>query len=288
VNIPERLKSEYPFSSNFLTLPDQLKYHYIDEGKGDPIVMVHGNPTWSFTFRNLIKEFKKNSRVIVPDHIGCGPSDKPQDYTYQLKNHIDNLESLIDHLKLKKITLIVHDWGGAIGFGLATRNPENIKKIVLLNTAAFRSQRIPFRIGLCRLPFFGEKIVRHFNAFAWGATWMAVSKKLSPLIKEGYLLPYNNYSNRVATSRFVQDIPLETDHPSYETLKTIEQNLPNLKCPKLILWGGKDFCFNKHFFDRWKEIYPQAESYYFEKAGHYIIEDAKNEIISKMKPFLNN
>ena len=286
MNIPENLLQEYPFKSHYINVSDKYRLHYVDEGDGDPILMVHGNPTWSFTFRNLIKEFKKNSRVVVPDHIGCGLSDKPQNYSYQLKDHIDNLETLVNHLGLKNITLIVHDWGGAIGFGLATRAPENIKKIVILNTAAFRSSHIPFRINLCRFPFLGDKLIRHFNAFAWAASFMAVTKKLSPLIKEGYLLPYNNYENRIATSRFVQDIPMEKNHPSYGTIKTIEENLKNVTCPKLILWGGQDFCFNDHFFNRWKEIYPKAENHYFETAGHYVMEDAKKEVISKTKSFL--
>ena len=127
--------------------------------------MIHGNPTWSFTYRNLIKSLKESHRTIAVDHIGCGLSDKPQNYAYRLQDHIENLESLVNSLKLTNITLIVHDWGGAIGFGLATRNPHLIKRVVILNTAAFESDQIPRRINFCRLPFIGERLIRHFNAF---------------------------------------------------------------------------------------------------------------------------
>ena len=292
--IPESLRKEYPFRSHFHSIEikgqDLLQMHFVDEGpkKTDPILMIHGNPTWSFTYRNLIKSLKESNRTIAVDHIGCGLSDKPQNYSYQLQNHIENLESLVNTLKLTNITLIVHDWGGAIGFGLATRNPHLIKRVVILNTAAFESNQIPRRINFCRLPFIGEKLVRHFNAFAWPATFMGVTHKLPKVVKQGYLLPYNNYKNRIATSRFVQDIPLEKNHPTFKTIKNIEKNLFRITCPKLILWGGKDFCFNNHFYDRWKEIYPTAKTHYFKKAGHFVIEDEKEEVLCQIKAFLNS
>jgi haloalkane dehalogenase len=139
VNIPSELKQEYPFSSHFSSMKNH-KLHYIDEGSGDAILMVHGNPTWSFFYRNLAKHFSKNFRVVVPDHLGCGLSDKPQDYEYTLKNHIDNLEKLVLELGLTNITLVLHDWGGAIGMGLATRNPQLIKK-----NCCYEYGRIHFR-----------------------------------------------------------------------------------------------------------------------------------------------
>jgi haloalkane dehalogenase len=285
--IPDSLKNEYPFNTSKLILSSEIKLSYVDEGKGDSIVMVHGNPTWSFYYRNLIKEFSKDYRVIAPDHIGCGLSDKPQDYSYTLKNHINNLEKLINHLNLKNIHLVVHDWGGAIGFGYATKYPKNIKSITILNTAAFRSTEIPFRISLCKLPIVGEPMVRAFNAFAWPATFMTTKKSLSKIVKKGYLFPYNNYRNRIATARFVKDIPLSESHESYRTLYDVEQKLQTVSCPKLILWGGKDFCFTKNYFKRWLDFFPSAKAKMFENAGHYVIEDKLSECILEMKEFLN-
>ena len=249
------------------------------------MIMIHGNPTWSYYYRNLVKEFSKDFRVVVPDHIGCGLSDKPQDYTYRLKDHIDNLHELINDLEISKAHLIVHDWGGAIGFGLMERNPKLAEKIVILNTAAYTCDYIPPQINICRTPFLGEKIIRGLNAFALPATFMAVNKKMRKSVKKGFLYPYNNYRNRIATSRFVQDIPMSSIHPSYGTLEKIEKNLKNIECPKLVLWGKKDFCFNDYFLNRWKLIYPEAKFVEYPEAGHYVIEDETVSCIKEIRDF---
>lgn len=287
VTIPTSLKEEYPFTPKSINLKSGHNLSYIDEGAGPIVIMAHGNPTWSFYYRNVIKKLKNNFRVIVPDHIGCGLSDKPQDYDYTLKNHIDNLEELIESLDIKDFNIIVHDWGGAIGMGLATRRPLNLKKAVILNTAAFTSDLIPKTINICKNPIFGEWLVRKFNAFAWPATFMATNKGLSKEAKEGYLLPYNSYENRIATARFVKDIPMSNTHPSWNTLKDIENKLSSLECPKLILWGEKDFCFNMNFYDRWVNFFPNANKKVFKDAGHYVLEDAKDEVNEDIFNFLS-
>lgn len=274
----------YPFRSNFLQLNGH-NLHYIDEGRGKPILMLHGNPTWSFYYRNLIQTFSPKFRCVVPDHMGCGLSDKPQDYEYNLEAHIQNAYKLIKFLDLRDIILIVHDWGGAIGFGLVTRYPELFDRIVILNTAAYPSQEIPKRINFLKGNF-GEWLTRKFNLFAWPATFMTTTKRLPKLVKEGYLLPYDNYENRIATAKFVQDIPMDESHPSWHTLKEIADKLPTLHHPKLILWGGKDFCFNQHFFERWVQIYPDANARWFAKAGHYVLEDAQEETSQEIWNFI--
>ena len=149
----------YPFSSHFLQL-DVPRYHYVDEGRGDVLLMVHGNPTWSFYWRDLITALRDRYRIVAPDHIGCGLSDKPADYPYSLARHTANLVQLIDRLQLDNMTLLGHDWGGAIGMGYAVRHPENIRRIVVLNTGAFRSNSIPFRIAVCGVPVLGDLLVR--------------------------------------------------------------------------------------------------------------------------------
>ncbi|MBN1471506.1 MAG: alpha/beta fold hydrolase [Syntrophaceae bacterium] len=283
---PDWLNKLYPFKSNFFQLKDNLSLHYLDEGKGDPMLMLHGNPTWSFYYRNLVAEFSNSHRVVVPDHIGCGLSGKPQDYEYTLKQHIDNLEKFVSFLKLKDFILVVHDWGGAIGFGLLERHPDLVNKIVILNTAAYLSDVIAFQINICRIPVLAEQVIRRLNGFALTATYMAVAKKMSPEIRKGYLFPYDNYKNRIATARFVADIPMNPRHRSYQTLKNIELSLAQHHCPILILWGKKDFCFHDHFLNRWREIYPHAIVKTFKNAGHYVLEDAKDEIIQELKQFL--
>ena len=132
----------------------------------------------------------------------------------------------------------------------------------------------------------GEFLTRKFNLFAWPATFMTTEKPLPKAIKQGYLLPYNSWENRIAVSRFVQDIPMEKEHRTYKTLREIEAKLPLLKQKKLILWGGKDFCFNQHFFEKWISIYPDADAQWYANAGHYILEDAKDEVTQKIWEFI--
>src|SRR5579862_890877 len=222
--------SLYPFASHYLPFESgRLRYHYVDEGPrtqskgrgGRAVLMLHGNPTWSFYYRNMILALRDKHRCVVPDHMGCGLSDKPQDYPYTLAQHIYNARSLIDRLELQELDLIVHDWGGAIGFGLAMQIPERIRRLVILNTAAFPSSRIPLRIAVCRVPVLGEIAIRGLNAFAQAALVMAVAhrEKLTPEIKEGYLAPYDSWENRIAHLRFVQDIPMQPEHPTWPLLK---------------------------------------------------------------------
>ena len=164
--------------------------HFLDEGTGPVVLMLHGNPTWSFYYRNLIRQLSASGyRCIAPDHIGCGLSDKPKDYNYTLAQRIYDIENLIDHLGITQLSLILHDWGGAIGCGVASRKPDAIEKLVLLNTCAFLTRRIPLRIAAIKLPyFFGEAIIRGLNGFARPATNMAVKVPLNPAVKQGMLL----------------------------------------------------------------------------------------------------
>ena len=258
----------------------------MDEGQGEPILMLHGNPTWSYYYRNLIKEFKATHRVIAPDHMGSGASKRPKNWSYTLDGHIKNIESLVEHLDLKNITLVVHDWGGAIGFGFATRNPSLVKRIVILNTAAFYSSDVPKRIKFLRTPVIGPFLIKRLNLFAWPATFMATAKGMSSEVKKGYLWPASSFDQRIGVNGFVQDIPISKEHPSYSTLIDIEAKLGELDCPKLIVWGGKDFCFHDKFFYRWLDFYPTARYRYIREAGHYVLEDAKEEVIAEITNFL--
>ncbi len=280
---------QYPFQSNFVTVKGH-KLHYIDEGQGPVVIMVHGNPTWSYYYRNLISLLSAGHRVIALDHLGCGLSDKPQDYSYILKNHIANLEFLVEKLGVDRFSMVVHDWGGAIGFGMAGRKPERLEKIVVLNTAAFRSKRIPLRIQICRWPLIGPLLVRGLNGFAGSAIHMAVSRPMAKEVAGSYLAPYDSWRNRVAINGFVRDIPLDSSHPSYNTLKEVEENLAGLKKQQvelLICWGGKDFCFNDYFYKEWLERFPEAEHHYYPDGGHYILEDEFGAISKLVSRFFS-
>ncbi len=283
-------KSEYPFSQNSHSLACG-NMNYVDEGKGEVILFLHGNPTWSFYYRRLITSFSETHRCIAIDHIGCGLSDKPQDYNYCLKSHIDNALSLVEKLDLKNITLVVHDWGGAIGMGLAERCPDRIKQFVIFNTAAFLDLNIPKSIALCKVPILGEFIVRGLNGFAHPAIYMASKIKgtMTPERIAGYLAPYNSWASRVAVHRFVKDIPLKESHQTYSVLKNIEDGLKQFtNHPMLIIWGEKDFCFTNHFRDVWVKRFPGADLHSLPNAGHYVVEDAHDTVKTLMKTFLES
>ena len=285
--IPDYLREIYPFEGQFRPANGGIQ-HYLDLNPSaeECIVAVHGNPTWSFYWRTLTS-FSDNFRVIIPDHIGCGLSDKPQDWSYQLADHVQNLTDLLLSLEVKKIHLIVHDWGGAIGMGFATKYPDTIASITITNTAAFRSQEIPLSIASCRIPIFGSLAVRGCNAFAGVATWRATAKGLSKTVKKGLTFPYNNWKNRIATLRFVEDIPLKESHPSYATLTSIEEGLSKLQShPMQILWGEQDFCFTPNFRKQWQERFPNAEVCAWDDVGHYVMEDASERVLERMKDFL--
>lgn len=287
------MKKEYPFESNFLQM-GPLKYHYLDEGQGEPVVMLHGNPSWSFYYRNLTTELRSNYRVVVPDHMGCGLSDKPADslYSFTLKQRVDDLESLLDHLDIKsKITLVVHDWGGMIGMAFATRYPERIARLVFLNTAAFhlpKNKPFPLALRVCRETQFGAFLVQGFNIFARGAA--VVGCKRNPMkseLRKAYCSPYDNWQHRIATLRFVQDIPLQPDDPGYDLITEVQDGLHRFaKLPICICWGEKDFVFDLDFLAEWQRHFPQAAVHAFADCGHYILEDAKQEVIPIISKFL--
>lgn len=263
---------------------------FLDEGprNDEAVLMLHGNPTWSFYYRHLVRALSPKLRCIVPDHIGMGLSEKPPNYPYTLARRISDLDALVASLGLRRVHLVVHDWGGAIGFGFAARRPDLIGRIVILNTAAFPSPRIPWRIACCKLPVLGALLVRGLNGFAWPATWMSMHRRsLTADEKRGFLLPYDSWANRVAVSAFVQDIPMQPTHPSWETLAGIEKALGHFRNrPALVLWGGQDFCFNDSFLDRWREILPGATVHRLADAGHYVLEDAREEVVARAVSFL--
>ncbi|OHE85295.1 MAG: alpha/beta hydrolase [Verrucomicrobia bacterium RIFCSPLOWO2_12_FULL_64_8] len=290
-NLPDWLRRLYPFEPRSLDRGQGVRLSFVDEGprRDEAVVLLHGNPTWSFHYRDLIRKLAgAGLRCVAPDHIGMGLSDKPQEYPYRLTTHIDNVTALVGQLGLKHVHLVVHDWGGAIGFGWAVRNPEKVGRIVILNTAAFPAARMPWRIRICRTPLFGEWLVRGLNGFAGPATWMAVKRRpLPPDVKRGYLFPYDSWAHRVAVARFVADIPMDDHHPSMGPLKAIAGGLGAFQSRRVLLvWGGADFCFDDRFFAEWSRIYPASEALHIHDAGHYVLEDAGEQVIPAIGRFL--
>ena len=258
------------------------------------MVMLHGNPTWSFYYRNLIQALRIGHRTIAPDHIGCGLSDKPGDdqYDYSMRSRIEDLDGLLNHLGIKEnITLVVHDWGGMIGMYYAMRRPERIKRLVVLNTSAFhlpKTKRFPWALRLCRNTALGGFLVRRLNAFSAVASYIGCKRhRMSSEIRRAYREPYDSWENRIATLRFVQDIPLAPSDASYALVSQVETNIGVLaEKPMLVCWGMKDFVFDRHFLRCWEERFPDAEFHRFEDCGHYILEDAAEEVVSLIVNFV--
>ncbi|MGC9349515.1 MAG: alpha/beta fold hydrolase, partial [Anaerolineae bacterium] len=216
--------------------------------------------------------------------------DKPQDYPYRLEQHIQNLEALIAHLGLREITLLLHDWGGGIGMGYATRHPGNVRRFVILNTAAFYLPAVPWILKLARSRGLGEFLLRGLNAFAGLAVWLGVGhpRRMTREIRAGYLAPYDSWRHRIAIYRFVRDIPLTPDHPTRATVDEIDRNLSKFRAhPMLIIWGAKDFVFTvDDFLTGWRRRFPDAEVHVLPDAGHYVLEDAHERIIPLVSDFL--
>ena len=282
----------FPFTPHYLDIDGQ-RMHYVDEGEGEVVLMLHGNPSWSFLYRDLIRELKPDHRAVAPDHIGCGRSDKPDDgaYEYTLASRVADLSRLVEELDLRNITLVVHDWGGMIGMAWATEHADRVARLVVLNTAAFPlppGKRFPAALALARVPGLGALLVRGANAFSRGAVRRCVTRRpMSDEVAAGYLEPYDSWARRIAIHRFVQDIPLRPGDRAYEILQRTADELDRLvDIPLLICWGEMDFVFDGYFLDEWKRRFPAADVHRFPDCGHYVLEDAGEAIVPLVRRFL--
>ncbi len=284
----------YPFRSHFMK-SGQHALHYVDQGSGPPIFMIHGNPTWSFYFRHLITHLSRDFRTIALDHMGCGLSDKPgpQAYDYTLASRVADLDALVNRLcPAGKISFIVHDWGGMIGLAWALDHLERIDRIIITNTAGFllpRNKAFPFLLGIIKyLKWVGVPAVLGLNAFARGALYLGSETRLDPSVKQGLIAPYNSWKNRMATLKFVQDIPVSPKDPSYDLVARVDRHLTRLDQSRLLfLWGAKDFVFDLDFLGEFRRRFPAADFHVFPDAGHYLFEDKPWETLQLIKSFLD-
>ncbi|KAF1709140.1 alpha/beta hydrolase [Pseudoxanthomonas sacheonensis] len=291
----------YPFTPNKFEVRPGLSMSYLDEGPrdGEVVVMLHGNPSWSYYWRNLVSGLSdpalaKRYRCIVPDHIGMGFSDKPgdRDYDYTLQSRVDDLAALLGHLGIAgPVTLAVHDWGGMIGFGWALTHAAQVKRLVITNTAAFplpSAKKMPWQLSLGRDSKFGAFIIRAFNAFSSGASYQGVETKMPADVRRAYVSPYDSWANRISTLRFMQDIPLHPGDKAWALVEAAGQRLPQFADrPAFIGWGLKDFVFDKHFLAGFRKALPNAQVTAFEDAGHYVLEDKQAELVPAIRRFLD-
>ena len=285
---------DYPFVPKSFVHPNGLTQSYLDEGEGDPVLMLHGNPSWSYYWRHLVLGLRDGYRCIVPDHIGMGLSDKPDDkaYGYTLRSRIQDLDRLLAHLDLgDDLTLAVHDWGGMIGFGWALKHGARIKRLIILNTASFplpASKPLPWQLKLGRDYNLGALAIRGFNAFAAGATRQGVVRPMPADVQKAYEAPYDSWKNRISTLRFVQDIPLAPGDRAWDLVEEAGKRLASYADrPAYLGWGLQDFVFDHHFLKGFEEALPRAEKQVYEDAGHYVLEDKHELLVPRLRDFLD-
>jgi len=286
----------YPYTPQRFEVRPGLSMSYLDEGPrdGEVVVMLHGNPSWSYYWRQLVAGLSDRYRCIVPDHIGMGLSDKPEDaqYDYTLQSRVDDVTALLDHLGITgPMTLAVHDWGGMIGFGWALSHADQVKRLVITNTAAFplpTAKPMPWQLSLGRDSRFGAFIIRAFNAFSSGASWLGVERAMPSDVRRAYVSPYNSWANRISTLRFMQDIPLAPGDKAWALVEEAGRRLPEFADrPALLGWGLKDFVFDQHFLAGFRSALPQAEVHAYDDAGHYVLEDKAAELVPLIRQFLD-
>ncbi len=292
---------DYPYTPQRFEVRPGIAMSYLDEGPshGEVIVMLHGNPSWSYYWRHLVLGLRDRYRCIVPDHIGMGLSDKPSDaanssphYDYTLSSRVDDLDALLQHAGIDgDITLAVHDWGGMIGFGWALKNASRVKRLVILNTAAFplpNAKAMPWQLKLGRDSMLGAGMIRGFNAFATGAVKQGVVTPMPADVRRAYLAPYDSWANRIATLRFVEDIPLSPGDPAWALVEQAGKHLHDFADrPTFIGWGLRDFVFDKHFLESFTSALPNAEVHAFKDAGHYVLEDKHTILVPAIRAFLD-
>ncbi|MGN6512983.1 MAG: alpha/beta fold hydrolase [Lysobacteraceae bacterium] len=302
--------SDYPFTPRRLEVRPGITLSYLDEGprEGEVVVMLHGNPSWSFYWRQLVLGLRGRYRCIVPDHVGMGLSDKPDDgggvrppgnpaaarYDYTLQSRIDDLQALLRHAGVDDatpVTLVVHDWGGMIGFGWALSHMPQVKRLVILNTAAFpmpAAKKFPWRLALGRDSRVGGWLIRRFNLFARGAARFGTVRRLPRDVREAYAGVYDGWDNAISTLRFMQDIPLRAGDRAWPLLVQAGECLPRYADrPAFIGWGLRDFVFDRHCLDAFRAALPRAEVHAFEEAGHYVLEDRQAELVPLIRAFLD-
>ena len=292
---------DYDFASHRFQVRPGIRMHYLDEGPrdGEVVLALHGNPSWSYYWRHLVRGLRDRYRVVVPDHVGMGLSDKPDDdrdalprYDYTLQSRVDDLQALLEHLGIDgPLTLAVHDWGGMIGFGWALERMPRVRRLVVLNTAAFpmpAGKPMPWQIALGRDYNIGELVIRGFNAFSAGASWLGVERRMPRAVRRAYVAPYDSWANRIATVRFMQDIPLRPGDRAWPLVEASGQRLREYADrPAFIGWGLKDFVFDRDFLARFRSDWPQAEVHAFEDAGHYVLEDRHEVLVPAIRDFLD-
>ncbi len=278
------LGGHYPFEDQSFQLADGTTMHYVEMGetgrRRPTLLLLHGNPTWSFLWRRFLAPLSRHARVVAVDHVGFGRSDHPEDVRYHtVERHVRNLEEFVSGLGLRRVVPVVQDWGGPIGLGWATRHPDEVAGLGILNTWAF-TEKVPVR-GL------GDLMCRRAN--------LMVERFLPRLLRNGaaeevmaaYRHPFPTPQSRSALVAMPRMVPDRPEHPEWGTMDRIEKALPSLDVPARIVWGAKDPVFSKRYAWAFKEILPRAEEPVFlPDAGHFLQEDTPDAVVHELAGFV--
>lgn len=290
--MPEAIAREMPFARREVRV-EGATLSVVDDGPADAptLLFVHGNPTWSYLWRNLMgPALAQGFRVVAPDHAGFGLSEKPRDPAYYtLKRHVDNLVAVARALDLRDVTLVLHDWGGPIGMGLAVREPQRIARIAVCNTVAFApKEKRPLTKWHAQLASpWGYRVAVWLNAVERSAMTLGVAKPLPRAARKAYDWPMRDKGARIAAARFVQMVPDGPDHPEAQTLRSIQADYPKLaEKPMLVLWADKDRAMRARFAERWLDDFPHAiVKHVAPDAGHFWQEDAPELFLPHLLEF---
>jgi len=287
----ETWAGSWPFAPHYY-VSNGTEMHYVDEGQGEPIVLVHGHPTWRYLYRQFIPPLTRHHRCIVPDHMGMGKSSVPlAPYPYRLQHHIANFEALMLHLDIRDSTLVLHDWGGPVGLGFAIRHPARIKRLILMNTWAFApwpGGPFPRLLELIRSER-GEKFVLERHGYLEpalrGTTYHV--EHLTTTVMEAYRAPFSTPASRLALLCWSRDIPTHVSDPSYAMMQQIEDGLAQFaRTPVLLLWGMRDPVLGEPVLRLWQKVFPQAMTHTVEDASHFVPEDVPEGLVKWITAFL--
>lgn len=279
-----------PFASHRVDL-EQGTMHYLDEGQGEVVLLLHGNPTWCWYYRAVAAALRDRYRVIAPDHLGFGLSRGPDDAPHTLAWHRDNLGQFVEALALERYTLVVHDWGGPIGLAHVTDHPEQLRRLVLLNTWAFPAPAettLPTLLSALRTPALGEWLALEQNALVEQGipAGMAQPGQVTPGLMAAYRRPFPTPESRRPILALAREIPLGPGSEAHLILARVQRRLRRLKVPALLLWGERDPVFPPSILDLWRVYLPWAEVQRLPDASHFVLEDQPERCCALLDDFL--